>query len=184
MNLIILDRDGVINYDSDAFIKTPDEWSPIPGSLEAIAQLNAANIKVAVASNQSGIGRGLITPEALTAIHQKMFSALKDVRGHIDYLVFCPHLPEANCACRKPKPGLLQNIAEYFNYSLTNVPVIGDAWRDLQAAQAVNAQPILVLTGKGKSTRQNHAADLNHISVYPNLATAVAEILSNRRGDE
>lgn len=183
MNLIILDRDGVINYDSDAFIKTPDEWLPIPRSLEAIAQLNAANIKVAVASNQSGIGRGLISPEALTAIHQKMFCALKDVNGYIDYLVFCPHLPEANCTCRKPKPGLLQNISEYFNYPLTNVPVIGDAWRDLQAAQAVHAKPILVLTGKGESTRQTHSADLNHILIYLDLAAAVTEILSKCRGN-
>jgi D-glycero-D-manno-heptose 1,7-bisphosphate phosphatase len=173
MKLIILDRDGVINYDSDAFIKTPDEWQPIPGSLEAIARLNANGFIVAIASNQSGIGRKLISLENINKIHEKMINALAKVSGHIDSIHFCPHLPEENCVCRKPKTGLLEAIAKQYQTTLQNVPVIGDAWRDLEAAQSVYARPILVLTGKGKKTFQEHQNELNNIDVYENLAAAV-----------
>ena len=152
MKLVILDRDGVINYDSAEFIKKPAEWKPIPGSLEAIARLNQAGFRVVVATNQSGIGRGLLDMAALNAIHDKMHKALGQAGGRIDAVFYCPHAQEANCACRKPKPGLLEDIAHRFNTELADVPCIGDSLRDLQAAAAVGAQPILVLTGKGAQT--------------------------------
>jgi D-glycero-D-manno-heptose 1,7-bisphosphate phosphatase len=152
MKLIILDRDGVINYDSAEYIKSPDEWKPIPGSLEAIARLNQDGYHVVVATNQSGIGRGLFEVAALNAIHDKMHKALGQVGGRIDAVFFCPHAQDAGCNCRKPKPGLLEDIAHRFNTELAGVPSIGDSLRDLQAAAAVDAQAILVLTGKGVQT--------------------------------
>jgi D-glycero-D-manno-heptose 1,7-bisphosphate phosphatase len=150
--LVILDRDGVINYDSAEFIKKPDEWKPIPGSLEAIARLNQAGYRVVIATNQSGVGRGLLDIVTLNAIHDKMAAALSKVGGRVDAIFFCPHPLDAGCSCRKPKPGLLEDIGRRFNIDMTGVPVIGDALRDLQAAAAVGAKPILVLTGKGKRT--------------------------------
>jgi len=150
--LIILDRDGVINVDSDAFIKTPDEWVPIPGSLEAIARLNQAGYRVAVASNQSGIGRGLFDMAALNGMHVKMNRAAAAVGGRIDAVFFCPHTAEDHCECRKPKPGLLQMIIERFEIDPAVTPVVGDALRDLQAGQALGFPTHLVLTGKGKKT--------------------------------
>lgn len=152
INLVILDRDGVVNYDSSAFIKSVDEWIPIPGSLEAIAALKAAGWTVAVATNQSGLARGLLDADTLDAIHQAMNDALSLHQVAIDLLVFCPHGPDDQCDCRKPKPGLYKQIADYFGCSLRNVPVIGDSKRDLDAAVVVGAQPILVKTGKGLAT--------------------------------
>jgi D-glycero-D-manno-heptose 1,7-bisphosphate phosphatase len=152
MKLIILDRDGVINHDSVEYIKSPDEWKPIAGSLEAIARLNQDGYHVVVATNQSGIGRGLFEVAALNAIHDKMHKALGLVGGRIDAVFFCPHGQNDGCNCRKPKPGLLEDIAHRFNTELAGVPCIGDSLRDLQAAAAVEARPILVLTGKGKQT--------------------------------
>ena len=152
MKLIILDRDGVINYDSAEFIKKPEEWRPLPGSLEAIARLNQAGYRVVIATNQSGIGRGLLDMAALNAINDKMHKALAQAGGRIDAVFYCPHAQDANCSCRKPKPGLLEDIARRFNVDLAGVPCIGDSLRDLQAAAQVDAQPILVLTGKGKET--------------------------------
>jgi D-glycero-D-manno-heptose 1,7-bisphosphate phosphatase len=152
MKLIILDRDGVINFDSVEYIKSPEEWKPIPGSLEAIARLNQDGFHVIVATNQSGIGRGLFEVATLNAIHEKMHKALAHAGGRIDAVFFCPHAQDAGCNCRKPKPGLLEDIAHRFNTEMTGVPCIGDSLRDLQAAATVAAQPILVLTGKGKST--------------------------------
>ena len=152
MKLIILDRDGVINYDSAEFIKKPAEWKPIPGSLEAIARLNQDGYRVVVATNQSGVGRGLLDMAALNAIHDKMHKALGHVGGRIDAVFYCPHAQEADCTCRKPRPGLLEDIAHRFNTELAGVPCIGDSLRDLQAAEAVGALPILVLTGKGAQT--------------------------------
>lgn len=152
MKLIILDRDGVINYDSAEFIKKPGEWKPIPGSLEAIARLNQAGHRVVVATNQSGVGRGLLDMATLNAIHDKMHKALAHVGGRIDAVFYCPHAQDADCGCRKPKPGLLEDIARRFNINLGGVPCIGDSLRDLQAAARVEAQPILVLTGKGQRT--------------------------------
>jgi D-glycero-D-manno-heptose 1,7-bisphosphate phosphatase len=153
MKLVILDRDGVINFDSAEYIKSPAEWKPIPGSLEAISRLNHAGYHVVVATNQSGIGRGLFEVAALNAIHDKMHKALGQVGGRIDAIFFCPHGADAGCSCRKPKPGLLEEIAHRFNTELAGVPCIGDSLRDLEAATAVDAQAILVLTGKGKQTQ-------------------------------
>lgn len=152
MKLVILDRDGVINVDSDRFIKTPEEWRAIPGSLEAIARLNQQGFRVAVATNQSGIGRGLLDMAAFNAINEKMTRQLAHVGGRIDAIFFCPHAADAHCKCRKPKPGMLLEIGKRFNADLRDVPVVGDALRDLQAASAVQARPMLVLTGKGRLT--------------------------------
>jgi D-glycero-D-manno-heptose 1,7-bisphosphate phosphatase len=150
--LVILDRDGVVNVDSDAFIKSPDEWVAIPGSLEAIARLNQAGYRVAIASNQSGIGRGLFDMAALNAMHEKMNRAAAAVGGRIDAVFFCPHTQEDECECRKPKPGMLQQIIERFEIDPEDTPVVGDSLRDLQAGAALGFAPHLVLTGKGRKT--------------------------------
>lgn len=152
MKLIILDRDGVINQDSDAFIKSPDEWIPIPGSLEAIGRLSHAGWRVVVASNQSGIARGLFSMETLGAIHARMREAVADAGGHIDAIFFCPHGPDDACACRKPMTGMLHDIAQRLDVHLEGVPLVGDSLRDLQAAAASGCSPWLVLTGKGRKT--------------------------------
>lgn len=152
MKLVILDRDGVINYDSPHFIKSPDEWKPIPGSLEAIALLNQSGFRVALATNQSGIGRGLFDMATLNAIHDKMYRALGQFGGRIDALFYCPHSAEANCDCRKPKSGMIEDIARRFAIDLKTVYSVGDSLRDLQASAALGAQSILVLTGKGTKT--------------------------------
>ncbi len=176
MKLAILDRDGVINYDSDAFIKKPEEWKPIPGSLEAIARLNQDGYRVVVATNQSGVGRGLLDMTMLNAINDKMHKALAHVGGRIDAVFFCPHAQDAHCECRKPKPGLFVDIASRFNTDLAGVPCVGDALRDLQAAALVGAQPILVLTGKGKLTAK--ASELPaHTRTYADLSEAVSSIV-------
>jgi D-glycero-D-manno-heptose 1,7-bisphosphate phosphatase len=154
VKLVVLDRDGTINHDSDAYIKSPAEWKPIKGSLEAIARLTQAGWRVVIATNQSGIGRGLFDMAALNAIHDTMQRAVHQAGGRIDAIFFCPHAGEANCECRKPKPGMLLEIARRLNASLEGVPVVGDSLRDLQAAAAVGARPVLVLTGKGKKTRE------------------------------
>jgi len=151
--LVILDRDGVINADSDQFIKSPDEWHALPGSLEAIARLNQAGYRVVVASNQSGIGRGLFDMNALNAMHIKMHRALAAVGGRIDAVFFCPHTSSDQCDCRKPKPGLLQTIAQRFDIAPAETPVVGDSKRDLEAAVTLGMQAHLVLTGKGKKTQ-------------------------------
>jgi D-glycero-D-manno-heptose 1,7-bisphosphate phosphatase len=152
MKLVILDRDGVINLDSEHYIKTPEEWKPIAGSLEAIARFTQAGFRVVVATNQSGVGRGLFDMATLNAIHDKMHKAVNQLGGRIDAVFFCPHAQDAGCACRKPQPGMLLEIAERFNVALAGVPAIGDSLRDLQAASAAGARPILVLTGKGEQT--------------------------------
>ncbi|HEY5930507.1 MAG TPA: D-glycero-beta-D-manno-heptose 1,7-bisphosphate 7-phosphatase [Burkholderiales bacterium] len=177
MKLVILDRDGVINQDSDQFIKNPEEWKPIPGSLEAIARLNHAGYRVVVASNQSGIGRGLFDMGALNAINDKMYRALAQVGGRIDALFYCPHAAEADCDCRKPKPGMFLDIAQRFNVSLAGVPSVGDSLRDLQAASTAGAQPILVLTGKGKKTKAAGGFP-DGTQVYTDLAEAVRRIVA------
>ncbi|HEX2138347.1 MAG TPA: D-glycero-beta-D-manno-heptose 1,7-bisphosphate 7-phosphatase [Woeseiaceae bacterium] len=152
--LVVLDRDGVINADSEAFIKAPAEWKPIEGSLEAIALLSRNGFTVAVASNQSGIGRGLFDRPALDAIHRKMRRAVRNAGGAIDRIVSCPHRPEDACDCRKPAPGLLRRLERYYGRPMRGVPVIGDSVRDLEAARAVEARPMLVLTGNGCRTRK------------------------------
>jgi D-glycero-D-manno-heptose 1,7-bisphosphate phosphatase len=175
MKLAILDRDGVINQDSADFIKSPEEWRPIPGSLEAIAKLNHAGFQVVLATNQSGIGRGLFEVSTLNAIHDRMHRSLGQIGGRIDAIFFCPHAQDANCECRKPKAGLLQEIARRFNAELKGVPVIGDSLRDLQAADTVGALPILVLTGKGARTREEGGLPPG-TQIYADLAAAVRAI--------
>lgn len=175
MKLIILDRDGVINQDSDQFIKSPDEWKPIPGSLEAIAKLNQWGWRVVVASNQSGVGRGLFGMDTLNAINDKMVKSLAQVGGRLDAIFFCPHAADSTCDCRKPKPGMFMQIAERFNADLNGVPAVGDSLRDLQAGITVGCQPYLVLTGKGLKTREDPALP-EHTLVYPDLAAVVADL--------
>jgi D-glycero-D-manno-heptose 1,7-bisphosphate phosphatase len=152
MKLIILDRDGVINFGSDQFIKTPDEWKPIPGSLEAIARLTREGWRVVVATNQSGLARGLFEMATLNAIHAKMHKAVAQAGGRIEAIFYCPHAAEMDCACRKPKPGLFDEIASRYARDLNDVPAVGDSLRDLQAAASVGARPLLVRTGKGEKT--------------------------------
>ena len=175
MKLVILDRDGVINHDSDQYIKSPEEWKPIPGSLTAIARLNQAGYRVVVATNQSGIGRGLFETDTMIAIHDKMSKALAQVGGHVDAIFFCPHTNDDNCECRKPKPGMFREIAARFNADLAGVPAIGDSLRDLQAAAAAGAQPVLVLTGKGRKIADDPALPPDTL-VFPDLAAAAAHI--------
>ena len=150
--VVVLDRDGVINVDSDAFIKSPDEWVALPGSLEAIARLNQAGYRVAIATNQSGIGRGLFDMNALNAMHLKMHRMVAAVGGRIDAVFFCPHTAEDHCECRKPKPGMLKMIAERFEADPDATPTVGDSLRDLQAGAALGFPTHLVLTGKGRKT--------------------------------
>jgi len=176
MKLIILDRDGVINQDSDDYIKSVDEFIPLPGSLEAIARLNQAGYRVAVATNQSGIARGYYDIATLNAMHDKLRRLLNQLGGHIEMIAFCPHGPDDGCDCRKPKTGMYLEIAHRFEVSLEDVPVIGDSLRDLQAAQAVRAKPILVRTGKGERTLAK-GEGLEGIPVYDDLATAVEALL-------
>jgi D-glycero-D-manno-heptose 1,7-bisphosphate phosphatase len=150
--LVILDRDGVINVDSDAFIKTPDEWIPLPGSLEAIARLNHAGYRVVVATNQSGIGRGLFDMATLNAMHSKMHRAAAAVGARIDAVFFCPHTGDQECECRKPKPGMIREILSRFDANPAHTPLVGDSLRDLQAGAALGLPPHLVLSGKGRET--------------------------------
>jgi D-glycero-D-manno-heptose 1,7-bisphosphate phosphatase len=150
--LVILDRDGVINVDSDAFIKSPDEWVALPGSLEAIARLNQAGYRIAIATNQSGIGRGLFDMAALNAMHEKMHRMAATAGARIDAIFFCPHTAEDQCECRKPRPGMLKQIQERFDIDPKSTPVVGDSLRDLQAGDALGFVPHLVLTGKGRKT--------------------------------
>ena len=149
MKLIILDRDGTINEDRDDYVKSPDEWVPVPGALEAIARLNHAGWHTVIATNQSGLGRGTFDMATLNAMHIKMNQMLAKQGGRIDAVFFCPHAPEDACACRKPLPGLFEQIRERFGVVLRDVPVVGDSLRDLQAGVAVGCQPHLVRTGKG-----------------------------------
>src|SRR5690554_5882141 len=179
MQLVILDHDGVINQDSDQFIKSPDEWKPIAGSLEAIARLNQYGWRVVVASNQSGIGRGLFGMDTLNAIHDKMVKSLAQVGGRLEAIFFCPHPADSTCDCRKPKPGMYREIGERFNVDLSTVPVVGDSLRDLEAAVAVGARPYLVLTGKGARTEAEHALP-EGTQVFPDLAAVAAHLTLDR----
>jgi D-glycero-D-manno-heptose 1,7-bisphosphate phosphatase len=159
VELVILDRDGVINRDSREFIRSPDEWRPLPGSLEAIARLTAAGVRVAVATNQSGIARGLFDETVLAAIHHRMSSEIINAGGQLDKIVYCPHGPESDCNCRKPRPGLFEQLARHYDRDLSNVPCIGDSARDIEAAREAGGRPILVLTGNGRQAREQLADD-------------------------
>ena len=176
--LVILDRDGVINHDSAAFVKTPDEWLPIDGSLEAIAALSRAGFDVAVATNQSGIGRKLFDLPTLEAIHAKMRKLVRDAGGDIGEVVFCPDHPDHSTECRKPRPGMFVELSRRYGVPLTNVPAIGDSTRDIQAAVAVGARPILVQTGNGISAKtelDNLGID---VEVVADLAAAAALLIN------
>jgi len=175
VKIIILDRDGVINADSDHFIKRPEEWQPIPGSAEAIAKLTQSGYRVIVATNQSGIGRGLFDMATLNAINARMHKAVTQAGGRIDAIFYCPDTADSDAPCRKPNPGMFHAIAERFNVSLERAPAVGDGLRDLQAAEAVGAQPILVLTGKGKTTQAEGNLPAS-TQIYPDLA-AVTQAL-------
>ena len=177
VRLLVLDRDGVINEDSDQYIKSADEWQPIPGSIEAIAKLTGAGFTIAVATNQSGLARGYFDEAALEAMHEKMNTLCAGAGGFIDRIMVCPHGPDGHCDCRKPKPGLLLALGEHYGIDLNNVPVIGDSLRDLQAAQSAGASPILVRSGKGAATERALPADFANIDIYDNLAAAADAII-------
>lgn len=175
MKLIILDRDGVINYDSEHYIKTPDEFLPIPGSLEAVAKLKHLGYTVAIATNQSGIGRGLYSEQTLHAIHQKLQDSLASYQAKIDLICYCPHLPSDHCHCRKPETGLLEQIQQHFNCSLAESYVVGDSLRDIEAAKKIGSLPILVKTGNGKMTLDK-LTKADRIPVYENLLEFVCTL--------
>ena len=175
MKLVILDRDGTINQDSDQYIKSPAEWKPIPGSLQAIARLSQGGWRIVVATNQSGIARGLFDMAALNAIHTEMHRVVNLAGGRIDAIFFCPHAADSSCACRKPKPGLLLDIASRMDVGLAEVPMVGDALRDLEAAAAAGAKPFLVLTGKGKKTREAGGLPPN-TQIFADLGAVAARL--------
>jgi len=178
-SVVVLDRDGVINEDSPDFIKTPAEWHALPGSLEAIARLHHAGITVVVATNQSGVGRGLLSIDTLWDIHRKMLAEVSAAGGYIDRIFFCLHGPDEGCECRKPKPGLLYQAAEYLACGLENMIVIGDSARDLESAVVVGARPILVRTGKGQAAEKELLgnARFSGLEVFDDLAGAVDSLL-------
>lgn len=173
--LYILDRDGVINKESSVYIKSPDEWIPIPGSLEAIALLTKAGNKIVIASNQSGVGRGLLSLQMLEKIHQKMLSAIESFGGKIEKIYFCPHAPDDHCNCRKPKPGMLLQIQQDFQVKASEMMLIGDSLRDYEAAYTVRCPFILVKTGNGEHTIQT----VPHVMAFDDLHAAVKMLLNN-----
>jgi D-glycero-D-manno-heptose 1,7-bisphosphate phosphatase len=177
LKLIILDRDGVINEDSAHFIKSPAEWKPIAGAIEAIARLNQAGFRVVVATNQSGIGRGLFDMATLAAINDKMVEMVFRQGGRIDAIFFCPHTADDNCRCRKPATGMFNDIAARFKISLNGIPTIGDSLRDLQAGAAVGCAPYLVMTGKGKKTKAEGGLPIG-TKIFADLAEAVHHLVT------
>lgn len=179
MKLVLLDRDGVINQNNPDQIRNPEAWLPIDGSLEAITKLNQHGYRVVVISNQSGISLGLFTVDDLHAIHQKMHDALSKLGGHIDAVLYCPHSNTDECSCRKPKPGMLHDITKRLGVDLVNVPVVGDSLRDLQAAMAVGAQPVLVRTGKGAETLEENPALAQQVQIVDDLAQFVDNFISS-----
>ena len=186
MKLIILDRDGTINEDRDDYVKSAEEWVPIPGSLEAIARLNHAGWHTVVATNQSGLGRGLFDMAALNAMHVKMNKQLAHLGGRIDAVFFCPHAPADACDCRKPAPGLIKLIGQRYGVHLENVPVVGDSLRDLQAGQLLGCPLHLVRTGKSEGLDAPQLAQMREfvpeMQVHADLAAfAEALVRSDRR---
>jgi len=175
LKLLILDRDGVINHDSDAYIKSLEEWVPIPGSVEAIAQLSKAGWTVAVATNQSGIARGYYSLATLEAMHARLRTLVAELGGEVGHIVYCPHGPDEGCACRKPKPGMLLAIADHYHADLRGIWFVGDSKGDLEAALAVGAQPVLVRTGKGERTLEKGVAETTLI--FDDLAAIARELI-------
>lgn len=180
MTFIILDRDGVINYDSDHYIKSPEEFHPIPGSLEAIAKLNKAGYRVFVVTNQSGIARGLYDHQMLSQIHEKLLKELSAVGGVIEEIFFCPHHPDEECNCRKPKPGLFYQIKEKYHVNLADTYFVGDKMTDVDVAKLVGCKPMLLMTGKGADTL-NKYPKLASIPHFDDLAKAVDFILASEK---
>ena len=180
--LVILDRDGVINHDSDAFVKSPSEWLPIDGSIEAIAELSSAGFTVAVATNQSGVGRKLIDLPTLEAIHKKMRRAVTDAGGDLGRIVFCPHHPDENCDCRKPSPGLFNKLSRQYGAPINGVPMVGDSERDIIAAKAVSGRPILVLTGNGRNTATVLLEKNEEVETYTDLRAVAKQLIADSRG--
>lgn len=180
--LVILDRDGVINRDSDEFIKSPDEWIPIKGSLEAIARLSQAGYEVVVITNQSGIGRGLLSADTLSQIHGRMIEHVSQLGGQIQTILFCPHKPDEDCKCRKPLPGMYTELGTHLGSSFTGVYSVGDSVRDLQAAKAAGATPVLVKTGNGKKSskviKEQVDLDLDKTLIFDNLSGFADALLS------
>ncbi len=181
MPYIILDRDGVINYDSAYYIKNPDEWLPIPGSLDAVAKLNANGYQVFIATNQSGVARGLYDLDMLENIHKKLNQKLADVGGEIKEIFFCPHHPDEACACRKPQPGMIYKIQKKYNLDLTQMYLIGDSTVDIKAAKEAGCKPILVLTGNGLKTLEDFPESAS-VPQYKDLAHAVDAIITQKIG--
>ncbi|MCK4840720.1 MAG: D-glycero-beta-D-manno-heptose 1,7-bisphosphate 7-phosphatase [Methylococcales bacterium] len=175
---VLLDRDGVINHDSDNYIKSPAEWHPIEGSLEAIALFNRHDYKVVIITNQSGLSRGFYDEQTLTAIHQKMQQLAAEKGGEIEAIFHCPHAPDDNCRCRKPKPGLLTDFAKKYNTSLSDIYFIGDKLADVQAAKVAGAKPLLVKTGKGQRTLNNNPEIT--VPIFKNLYDAAKFIISEK----
>jgi D-glycero-D-manno-heptose 1,7-bisphosphate phosphatase len=175
--LIVLDRDGVINRDSRDFIRSAGEWEPLPGSIEAVARLSRAGFTVAVASNQSGLGRGLFDRRALAAMHRKFRRLVARAGGRVDRIVVCPHTPDDGCDCRKPRAGLLHRLARYYNTDLRGVPVVGDSLRDLEAAVSAGARPILVRTGNGRKTEAALVEAVGATEVFDDLAAVAAALV-------
>ncbi len=181
MKLITLDRDGTINQDSDNYIKSPDEWIALPGSAEAIGRLTRAGYRVVVATNQSGIARGLYDMDMLNRIHIKMSNAVRDHGGEIDGIFFCPHGPDDGCDCRKPKPGLFTEIAARLKTNLNSVYAVGDSERDVVAAREGGAVPVMVRTGKGERTLENpEKENLEGVPVFDDLAAFTESLLNEK----
>ena len=178
IKLVILDRDGTINVEREDYVKSPEEWEPLPGAMEAIARLNHGGWHVVIATNQSGLGRGLFDMASLNAMHAKMNRLLMEFGGRVDAVFFCPHTADSRCECRKPKPGMLQEIGVRFNVAMAGVPSVGDGLRDLQAAETVGAQPMLVLTGKGEKTLRDGGFPKNTV-IFPDLAFAASALLAD-----
>ena len=177
LKLLILDRDGVINYDSDAYIKSVEEWIPLPGSIEAIAQLSKAGWTVAIATNQTGIARGYYDIATLEAMHARLRALVADQGGEVGLVVYCPHGPDEGCDCRKPKPGMLKIISEHYKVPLAGIWFVGDSLGDLEAAKAVDSQPVLVKTGKGEKTQAKNLPV--GTLIFDDLAAVAAELINN-----
>ncbi|WP_070415045.1 D-glycero-beta-D-manno-heptose 1,7-bisphosphate 7-phosphatase [Pseudomonas lundensis] len=175
MKLLILDRDGVINYDSYAYIKSVEEWIPLPGAIEAIAQLSKAGWTVAIATNQSGIARGYYDIATLNAMHDRLRALVAEQGGDVGRIEYCPHGPDEGCDCRKPKPGMLRTIAEHYSADLHECWFVGDSLGDLQAAKAVGSQPVLVKTGKGEKTLEKNLPATTLI--FNDLAAVAAKLI-------
>lgn len=175
--IVLLDRDGVINEDSDAYVKSAEEWTPIPGSLEAIARLGSAGFRVAVVSNQSGVARGFFDLAALGKMHQKFRDLLAKQGGRVEMIAFCPHAPTQCCDCRKPRPGLLQSVSRRLGVALQGVPFIGDSLSDIQTARSLGMEPWLVQTGKGMHTLRQTPHELDGVKIYPDLRGIAEELI-------